>query len=107
MMSEKRSTNGKKTELDKIRERRASRQIDNVADWGSADPKILLRAVETLANRGGALRLGYSRDGGAYAIGIYLSNDRYTEYVRPHEDINYYLQSLVEDFDGPPSPSAD
>lgn len=101
-MSDRSSSNGKKSELDKIREKRAARGQGEIADWATADPALLLGAIATLANRGGAIRFGYSRDGGAYSIGIYLANDKFTEYVRPSEDINYYLQSVIEDFAGPP-----
>lgn len=87
----------KKSDLDKIRERRAQREVNNVADWMAADAALVRRAIAAVAFKGGALRFGYTRDGGAYAIGIYLSNDRYTEYVRPHEDIDQYLQSLIDD----------
>jgi hypothetical protein len=91
-MSEK-----KKSDLDKIRERRKGALQHEPADWLTADPTLVLRAIAAVARVGGALRFGYTRDGGAYAIGLYLSNDRTTEYVRPHEDINYYLEGLIED----------
>ncbi len=87
-----------KSELDKIREKRARRSVHEIADWQNANPELVLRAIAVMAFKGGALRFGYTRDGGAYAIGIYLSNDRYTEYVRPSEDIDEYLTSIIRDF---------
>lgn len=102
-MSDRSSNNGKKSDLDKIREKRANRNQGGIADWSDADPALLLEAVALMAYRGGAIRFGYSRDGGAFAIGIYLSDDKFTEYVRPSEDINAYLRSIVEDFAGPPA----
>ena len=93
-----------KSELDKIRERRAARRNDGIADWQSADPETVLRAIAAVGFKGGAIRFGYSRDGGAYAIGIYLSNDKYTEYIRPHEDIDQYLRDLIEDMASLPVP---
>ena len=72
---------------------------DGVADWRSADGKVLLDAVEAVSRHGGALRLGYTRDGGAYAIGIYGDGEPYTVYVRPHEDLTTVLRQLAETFD--------
>ena len=41
------------------------------ADWIRADAAQLQETIAAVAKTGGALRLGYSRDGGAYAIGVY------------------------------------
>lgn len=70
------------------------------ANWDLANPELLREAIRIVAHDGGALRLGYSRDGGAYAIGVYGDGDPYTEYVRPGEDINQVLLSLIDAFDG-------
>lgn len=102
-MGHKNPEGGKPSELSKIREKRAQRQNGGIADWASADPAVVLQAIAVVSFRGGALRFGYSRDGGAYAIGIYLSDDRYTEYVRPSEDIDEYLRGLAEDLNGSPA----
>jgi len=69
------------------------------ADWGSVDGATLIRAIEAAASVGGALRCGYSRDGGAYAIGIYGDGEPYTEFVRPSEDIEQFLQNVCELFE--------
>lgn len=68
------------------------------ADWSSADALVLQRAIRVVADMGGALRLGYTRDGGAYAVGIYGDGEPFTEYVPPSEDITHYLQGLIEDY---------
>lgn len=47
---------------------------------------------------GGALRFGYSRDGGAYAVGIYGDGEPYTEFVRPGEDMDSFLEEVCELF---------
>lgn len=82
-------------------EQRLRRKVDAAgvtADWVNADAQMLLYAVAAIAARGGALRLGYTRDGGAYAIGVYGDGDPFTEYVRPSEDINVYLRGIIEDY---------
>ena len=73
------------------------RQIDIAdVDW-HAFGACLVDVLE----RGGALRLGATRDGGAWAIGIYgLDESPYTEYVRADEDINEFFRGLGDDFQG-------
>jgi hypothetical protein len=66
------------------------------ADWMSADPELLQRVVAKITVLGGAIRFGYTRDGGAYAVGIYIGEKYDTEYVRPQEDLNEYLRGLLE-----------
>lgn len=85
--------------LDALRSKRQQRQSTEIADWQNADATLVLRAVAAVSYRGGALRLGYTRDGGAYAIGIYLSNDSYTEYLRPGDDLDQYFRALIEDME--------
>jgi hypothetical protein len=97
-----RTKNDDTSGLDRIRERRQQRQSTEIADWAAADAQLLLEAVAVVALRGGAIRFGYTRDGGAYSIGIYGSGEPYTEYVRPSEDIDYYLRGIIEDFGGGP-----
>lgn len=83
-----------------FRERRASRSGEKsveAANWGDVNAEDLVHAVAWTAACGGALRLGYTRDGGAYAIGVYLDGNAETEYVRPSEDINQWLRDLADD----------
>lgn len=78
-----------------------SRVLNNAgstADWASVDPSLMLYAVAAVAARGGAVRFGYTRDGGAYAVGVYDNGDNETDYIRPSEDINGYLRALGDDF---------
>jgi hypothetical protein len=93
----------RETEANNFRKPRASTQVGNTADWGSADAQALVKLVETASKKGGAVRLGYTRDGGAYAIGVYCGSNYFTDYVRPSEDIDQYLKDLTasfEDYDG-------
>jgi hypothetical protein len=68
------------------------------ADWAGCDPTTLMGAVAAVSRDNGAIRLGYTRDGGAYAIGIYGDGEPFTEYVRPGEDIDEYLRGLIRDY---------
>lgn len=87
-----------KGELEKYRERRQKAQAGEPADWGSADAGLLHAVIAAITARGGAVRFGYSRDGAAYSVGVYLGAERFTEYIRPQEDINDYLKNLAIDF---------
>lgn len=70
------------------------------ANWALVDRETLAYAVTVVASWGGALRLGYTRDGGAYSIGVYGDGEPYTEYIRPNESVEEYLQQLAVDFGG-------
>lgn len=66
------------------------------ADWASVDAEKVIRAIAAVGAAGGAIRFGYTRDGGAYAIGIMGDGDPYTEYLRPSDDVGEYLDVLIE-----------
>ena len=67
------------------------------ADWAGVEPEAIRDAITALGSIGGALRFGYSRDGGAYAVGVYgLENQPYTDYLRPGDDIPAYLYGLAD-----------
>lgn len=55
---------------------------------------VLTRLIDDIANCGGAIRFGKSRDGGALAIGVYGDGETaYTVYLGPNDD---YLALLGE-----------
>lgn len=70
----------------------------NAADWAGVDGTLLAKAVAGVARLGGALRFGYTRDGGAYAIGFYEGDDKWTEYIPPGDDVEEYLKGIIEDY---------
>lgn len=70
----------------------------SAADWASANPDLLRRAVEIASVAGGAVRFGYTRDLGAYSIGIYGDGDPYTVTRSPSEDIDITLQDIIDLF---------
>lgn len=76
--------------------RRVKRNDADGADWNNVNPALLMTAIGVVALRGGALRLGYTRDGGAYSIGVYGDGEPYTDYVRPNEDIDAYFERIIE-----------
>lgn len=66
------------------------------ADWASASADAIKRAIESASAVGGALRFGYSGDGGAYALGCYYDGESWTEFIRPAEDIDDFLEQVCE-----------
>lgn len=66
------------------------------ADWGTVEPAAIHAAVVAASSNGWAIRFGYTRDGGAFTIGILGDGDPYTEYIRPTEDIHVALFRLTE-----------
>jgi len=76
------------------------RGVSMPADWGSVDAELLRRAIAAASGASGALRFGYTQDGGAYALGIYGDGpDPYTEYVRPGDDIEVMLTDIADVFE--------
>lgn len=67
------------------------------ADYKELDAGRVMRAIEIVTANGGAIRLGKTRDGGAFAIGVYGdSPEPYTDYLRPTDDVVRYLEELAE-----------
>jgi hypothetical protein len=63
-----------------------SRDGGDPADYAGVNREVLFDLILTATSKGGAIRLGYTRDGGAYAIGLYYGDDYSTQYIRPGED---------------------
>jgi len=87
--------------------RRRNRGNGEAADWGSASPQKVMEAIQAVTKNGFAIRFGYTRDGGAYSIGIVGDGDPFTEYVRPTEDIDLYLEGLTLDYQDGSRPAWD
>ena len=78
---------------------RHSDQVTTGVDWEDADGKLLQKVIAVASRKHCALRFGYSRDGGAYSVGVYAGNDYFTDYIRPSEQINDYLRELLQSFE--------
>lgn len=93
----------KKDESKKVSEAKRLRRSGSVptgtvADWAAADGVLLAKAIAAIARLGGALRLGYTRDGGAYAVGFYGDGEPFTEYIPPSDDIDEFLRGVINDY---------
>ena len=88
-------------EQDRRGSRRGNRKPKGYANWLDATPAAIVRAIDAAAAVGGALRFGYSRDGGAFAIGVYGDGEPYTDFVSGTENIDDALDYYVELFSMP------
>jgi hypothetical protein len=78
--------------------RRSNRNTGITADWGSADAAVVSQLICCITKHGYAVRFGYTRDGGSFALGIMGDGEPFTEFCRPTEDINLFLAGFVEDY---------
>lgn len=86
--------------LNPVRKSRGLRgTTTDVADYESWSEGSLKRAIVAASRTGGALRFGYTSDGGAYAIGIYGDGAPYTHYVKPGDDSDAVCEDIVELFE--------
>lgn len=67
-------------------------------DWGEADPVLIAGVVVSVTRHGGLASFGYTRDGGAGTLTVFLDNERSTEYFKPTEDCDQKLASVVDYF---------
>lgn len=67
-------------------------------DWGEADPVLVAGVVVSITRHGGLASFGYTRDGGAGTLTVFLDNERSTEYFKPSEDCDQKLASIVDYF---------
>jgi len=70
------------------------------ADWALASPLTLQALIAAVTAQGGAIRFGYSRDGGAYSLGILGDGEPYTEWIRPAENIDEVLAEMTRGWTG-------
>lgn len=73
--------------------RRAATEDYVFDDYDGA--QVLLDMAIGFAMKGGALRIGLTRDGGALALGMYLGELYSTEYIRPSENLAEELRKIA------------
>jgi ribonuclease BN (tRNA processing enzyme) len=78
--------------------RRRYRGKVEAADWREATPDKISHAIHSVTQHGFAIRFGYTKDGGAFAIGILGDGEPFTEFVRATEDIDLYLDGITANY---------
>ncbi|MGV1050486.1 MAG: hypothetical protein ACOYD4_18400 [Solirubrobacterales bacterium] len=90
-----------KRQQEERKDRKKTRKFQRIggdssrADWARVDMAQIQETIAYVTRAGGAIRFGYTADGGAYALGVYGDGSTpYTEYVRPGEDIERVLADI-------------
>ncbi len=73
-----------------------SRKARGTVELEALDAGLLYRLLKVLLDRDGALRIGRSRDRGAWAFGLYLNGEVRTEYVGFSESTDEWLAEAAE-----------
>lgn len=69
------------------------------ADWRTVSNTAIVAVIQAAAEVGGALRFGVSRDGGAYALGVYGDGpDVYTLYAGDASEMEEHITHLSDIF---------
>ena len=74
----------------------SSRYNPNAVKWEEADASWLLDAVNAVAEEGGALILGKTRDGGALAITLLYEGAKTPFYANDRKSLYDVLKELAE-----------
>jgi len=69
------------------------------SNWTEVDGQLVTKAAAVVGSMGGAIRLGYTRDGGAFAVGIYGDGNPFTEYYHDVEEIEDFLRRVIETYE--------
>lgn len=94
---ERAKENAKSSRRERSKEQRGRRAANaSGVPLRDGDWIAIAALVVAFAESGGAIRLGFTRDGGALAVGCYLGDDYATEYVRPSEDFRTALLEIAE-----------
>lgn len=77
---------------------RRRRSVNSVADWVGVDIDLLQQVIATITATGGAVRFGYTRDGGAYSVGIYGDGKPFTEFCPADADVEGWIKGIIDDY---------
>lgn len=69
------------------------------ANWDEANPAQIARLIVAVVTFGGAVMFGRSRDSAVLSITVFLDGDKRTRWVRPEEDPDTVIETLVQPFE--------
>ena len=70
------------------------------ADWRIIENVAIVELIQAASETGGAVRFGVTRDGGAYALGVYGDGpDPYTLYAGSAEEMGDHITHLTDVFE--------
>lgn len=95
--NERQRENARDNKRERNKQQRSRRAESNgTIDVRGCDWTAIAALITAFGDAGGAVRVGLTRDGGAWAFGCYLADDYATEYVRPSEDFRGALIEIAE-----------
>lgn len=95
--NERQRENARDAKRDKARGERSKRAAaGGPIDVRAGDWIAIAALITAFGDAGGAVRVGLTRDGGAWALGCYLGDDYATEYIRPSEDFRGAAIEIAE-----------
>lgn len=74
----------------------SSKRSPNAMQWSECDPEWVLKALHAVAEEGGALILGKTRDGGALAITLLFDGNKTTFYASDRKAAYDVLKDLAD-----------
>lgn len=90
---------GEKYKYDTQPTRKRDRRVKSTrVTYTALDPNAIRDLIEAASEANGAVRFGTSRDGGAYAVGVYGDGEYYTEYFRDATELAEFLAELTDVF---------
>lgn len=93
------ATKNGKQKIEVRSKRRPTEDRYDVADWGAVDGDKLGKFIAKVTKGGAAVRFGYTRDGGTYAVGFYDQGDSWTEYCPSPSSVEQWLAELWDRWD--------
>ncbi len=66
--------------------------------WLDINQEVLLELIRTMDGQAIAIRLGRTRDGASFSVGIYDGDDYFTEYHAGLAGADEWLMGFIEDY---------
>jgi len=79
--------------------RRRNRHTGAGADWGTANPELVLRLIVSVGKIGGAVQFGYTMQGDSFVIRVLGDGEPFNEYLRSTEDVDLWLEGFAQDYE--------
>lgn len=74
----------------------AGKGESNQPDWGRIEDRLLWTLIQVATADDGAVLFGYSRDGGAYAVTLFVGDDKEKLYFHSDAEITEAIINLIE-----------
>lgn len=73
---------------------------ENQPDWGRIDDQLLFKLIQEATTDDGAVKFGYSRDGGAYSLILYGASEPVKIYEHDDAMMTQTIINILEAYNG-------